>query len=104
MYMIPDKAQHYYGSYLLSSVSQKYLGDVVGPLTTFAVGFLWEVKDNKSKLNGHPGILIGFSTRDLIADGLGVLSSIVNKGSKVKMWLDYSRIDKEIMFNVSMKI
>ncbi|KKL67805.1 hypothetical protein LCGC14_2131360, partial [marine sediment metagenome] len=44
-FTVPDKAQHYWGSYVLSAISQKYSGSKTGPLIAFALGYLWEVKD-----------------------------------------------------------
>ena len=95
-FMIPDKAQHYWGSYALSITGSKYMGDKVGTLTAAALGFLWEVKDDKE---GN-----GFSYKDLIADYLGVVSSIVNKNKDIKLWLDYSTIDKEITLNICWRL
>jgi uncharacterized protein YfiM (DUF2279 family) len=94
--MIPDKAQHYWGSYALSVAGQILGGYKVGTLTAATLGFLWEVKDNK--------IGNGFSYKDLIADYLGVASSIVNKNKTIKLWLDYSTVDKEIMFNICWRL
>ena len=101
-FMVPDKAQHYWGSYTLSVIGQKYLGKKTGPLTAFALGFLWEVKDSKTSL-GTNGI-VGFSYRDLIADGAGVLSSLINQSESVRLWLNYSTRDKEIILNMTIVI
>lgn len=102
--MVPDKAQHYWGSYLLSEVSQKYLGDKAGPLITFALGFFWEVKDSKTSLGTVDGGVVGFSYKDLLADGVGILSSAINRRGTLKLWMDYSTLHKEITFNVSLKL
>ena len=101
-FYIPDKAQHYWGSYALSVVGQKYLGKKAGPLTAFALGFLWEVKDSKTSL-GTDGV-VGFSYKDLIADGVGVLSSLINQSKNVRLWLNYSTRDKEIILNIRVMI
>lgn len=103
-FMIPDKAQHYWGSYTLSMVGQKYLGKKVGPLTAFALGFLWEVKDSKTSLGTMNGGIVGFSYKDLIADGIGVLSALVNQSESVRLWLNYSTRDKEIILNMTIAI
>ena len=102
MFWIPDKAQHYWGSYTLSMVGQKYLGKKTGPLTAFVLGFLWEVKDSKTSL-GTNGT-VGFSYRDLIADGAGVLSTIVNQKDDIKLWCDYSTACKTISLNICIKL
>lgn len=101
-FMIPDKVQHYWGSYALSVVGQKYLGERVGPLTAFALGFLWEVKDSRTSL-GTAGV-VGFSHKDLIAGGVGVLSSLVNRSESVRLWLNYSTLNKEIILNITIMI
>jgi len=36
-FTVPDKAQHYWGSYVLSAISQKYSGSKTGPLIAFAI-------------------------------------------------------------------
>lgn len=95
-FMIPDKAQHYWGSYALSKVGSKYLGDKTGTLTAIALGFIWEVKDNK--------VGNGFSYKDLIADYLGVATSIVNKNKDIKLWLNYSTTRQEIMLNICWRL
>jgi len=96
--MIPDKAQHYWGSYLLNEILTKHLGSVKGSLITFSLGFLWEVNDNQTQLTLDPedGV-VGFSYRDLIADGFGAVSSLINKSEKYKVMLDYSDREKWIM-------
>ena len=100
-FMIPDKAQHYWGSYTLSEIGQKYLSKKVGPIVAFTLGFLWEVKDSKTSLGTANGGVVGFSYRDLIADGVGVLSSLVNQSESVRLWLNYSTYDKEIILNMT---
>lgn len=91
-FMVPDKAQHYYGSYLLTEITSKYN---ISPVIVFTLGFLWEVKDNKTSLNTTNGV-VGFSYRDLIADGLGILSSRVNKHKNARLYLNYSTLEKTI--------
>lgn len=95
-FMVPDKAQHYYGSYVLSEICGKVLSKKRGAYVAFIFGFLWEIRDSKTSLGNG---VVGFSYRDLIADGLGVISSLVNN-EKVVMYVDYSTIYKEITFNV----
>ena len=103
-FMIPDKAQHYWGSYALSTIGQEYLGKKMGSLTAFALGFLWEVKDSKTSLGTANGGVVGFSYKDLIADGVGVLSSLVNQSENVRLWLNYSTYDKKIILNIAITI
>lgn len=89
-FSVPDKAQHYWGSYVLTEVGGKSFDRAA---LVFFAGFLWEVNDDKRG--------VGFSSRDLIADVLGVVSSIVNSSESTKLWLDYSVADKTISMNVS---
>ena len=103
-FMVPDKAQHYWGSYGLNTIGQKYLGNTVGSLTALTLGYLWEVKDSKTSLGTANGGVVGFSYKDLIADYIGVTSSLINKNNRVKMWLDYSTADEEIMLHFSLSI
>lgn len=100
-FMIPDKAQHYWGSYALSEIGQKYFGNKIGPLTAFVLGYLWEVKDSRTSLGTMNDGVVGFSYKDLIADGVGVLSSLVNQSEDVRLWLNYSTRDKEIILNMT---
>jgi len=99
-FWIPDKAQHYYGSYLLNCINTEYLGKWKGSIATLTLGFLWEVKDSKTALDTTNGGVIGFSYRDLIADGLGVLSSQINKRNDLKIWITYNTEKEFIMLNV----
>lgn len=41
-FWIPDKIQHYWGSYALTEIFSKKCGKIPGALTTFTAGFLWE--------------------------------------------------------------
>jgi len=104
MQWVPDKAQHYWGSYALSAAGQNYLGTKAGVITSILLGYLWEVKDSKTSFSTTNGGTVGFSYRDLIADGLGSISAWVNRNKNVKMWLHYSTGDEAILFNVSVKL
>lgn len=101
--MVPDKAQHYWGSYVLNEVCGKVLGKELGAAMTFALGFIWEVKDSETSLGTANSGVVGFSYRDLIADGLGVVSSLVNNSRTVVMYVDYSTAREEISFNIAMR-
>ncbi|MBU0846412.1 hypothetical protein KKH23_04425, partial [Patescibacteria group bacterium] len=46
MFLIPDKAQHYYGSYILGEVITTNTNEWIGPLVALGLGFVWEVKDD----------------------------------------------------------
>ena len=54
-FQIPDKVQHYWGSYMLSTT--------LSPESAFLAGFLWEVKQ---KIQGGE-----FGEKDLLLDLLG---------------------------------
>jgi len=99
MFSIPDKAQHYYGSQLLSEVTGRLsflpAHEVTAPLLAFSIGFFWEVyQENRG---------IGFSERDLLADALGVLASKANRGNTV-MYLNYSSADRTIILNLGVRL
>ncbi len=98
-FMIPDKVQHYYGSYLLTEITSKYLGNTLGSLAAFTCGFLWEVKDSETVLETKG--VVGFSYRDLIADGLGVITSKINKNPNSRMFMTYDTLNKTIMLNAA---
>ena len=101
-FTVPDKVQHYYGSYLLTEAAKSKIGPVKGALIVLTAGFLWEVKDSYIRL-GTDGT-VGFSYRDLIADGLGIVSSLLNKSNKIKILCDYSTMKKQIMLKVYFKL
>lgn len=101
-FMVPDKAQHYWGSYALTEVFRPKMGRTFGAISAFALGFFWEVKDSKTKLGTANGGVVGFSYRDLIADGLGVLSSTLTNDRWV-FFVDYSTLEKTITFNASFR-
>jgi hypothetical protein len=92
-FMVPDKAQHYYGSAMLTATSSKVLGKDVGAVASLVAGFLWEIKDDHV---GH-----GFSVRDLVADGLGVLTSRIGWSGPVKVYGDYSVTEETVSINAS---
>lgn len=95
IFSVPDKAQHYYGSMLLTSTFRRFplpAEKVTVPILAFTAGFFWEVWQESRG--------IGFSNRDLFADALGVVTSTFSSQS-TKMWIDYSTNEKTITFNVS---
>ena len=100
-FWVPDKVQHYWGSYLLNKITVRYLGDVGGSITSFAFGFLWEVKDSKTSLGTVNGGVVGFSVRDLLADGLGVLSERINTHQNIKFYTVYDTQERYLMLNVT---
>jgi len=96
-FMVPDKAQHFYGSALVNEFCKRLPlpeKGVAGPTLSVTIGFMWEVYQEK---NG-----IGFSERDLIADVLGVAASQISS-EHVVIWLDYSIQEKVIMLNFSVR-
>lgn len=85
-FMIPDKVQHYWGSYFLSRQST--------PVVSLIAGVSWEFYQDE------------FSIRDVIADSFGILSEQINKGAflfddNVRMWMDYNTLNKEVLINIS---
>ena len=89
-FMIPDKAQHYWGSALLGFVGNQLplpLRQVTVPFLALGAGYFWEVWQQDQG--------IGFSERDLVADAFGVLSSQINS-EDFKMHMDYSLSEKTV--------
>lgn len=80
-FMVPDKIQHYWGSYFISRQST--------PIVSLIAGVSWEFYQDE------------FSIRDVIADSFGILSEQVNKSDHVRMWMDYNTLDKEVLINIS---
>ena len=98
-FLIPDKAQHFYGSQLLSSK--------VGPVKAIACGVLWEL------LEARMGDFV--SGRDLIADVLGVIASrLDNKVSALRttsrlegdlrLWIEWDKERGEIMLKLGVRL
>lgn len=97
-FMVPDKAQHYWGSAFLNEVGKRLplpQRRITSPALALTIGFFYEVWQESRG--------IGFSPRDLIADALGVASSHLNSGT-VSMWLDYSVSQKTIMINLTRQL
>lgn len=99
MFTVPDKAQHYYGSLLLSEVGSRLSflpgREVTAPLLALGIGFLWEIyQDNQG---------VGFSERDLLADALAVVASKANSENAF-MYLNYSNVERTITINMSVKL
>lgn len=80
-FMVPDKVQHFWGSYFISQQTS--------PAVSFVAGVGWEIYQDK------------FSIRDVVADSFGILSSELNKSSHVRMWIDYNTLNQEVLINVS---
>lgn len=80
---MPDKAAHFYGSYALERLSHDVTKDELMS-SSFVIGF----GIGKEILDGYRE---GFSFRDILADALGVSSSVFNRGSEsVKVICDYT--------------
>lgn len=94
-FWIPDKAQHYYGSMLVTETFKRLslpAENVTVPALAFTAGFFWEVMQERKGA--------GFSRRDLFADALGVASSQFSSRT-VKLWVDYSTNEGTITFNIT---
>ena len=92
-FVIPDKAQHYWGSALLNEIGKKLSlpeERYTGPALALTAGFLYEAWQSSKG--------IGFSPRDLAADALGVATSHFNSDS-FSIWMDYSTREETIMMN-----
>lgn len=89
-FMVPDKAQHYWGSAFLGYVGKQLplpLRRVTVPFLALGAGYLWEIWQQDQG--------IGFSERDFVADAFGVLSSQISSRD-LKMHMDYSLSEKTI--------
>lgn len=99
LYSIPDKAQHFYGSQLLTELSGRLSflpsREVTAPLLAFGIGLLWEIYQENQGL--------GFSERDLMADALGVIAYKANRG-RTRMYLDYSTTHRTIIVNFGLQL
>ena len=92
-FMVPDKAQHYWGSRLLAAALDRLplpARTVTSPLLALAAGLGYELwQESKG---------IGFSPRDLLANALGIAGQ---RAGTLTTWVDYSTVEKTITFNVS---
>lgn len=97
-FMIPDKAQHFYGSAMVNEFSKQLPLpgiNILGPILSLTAGFMWETyQDQKG---------IGFSQRDLAADAMGIAASQLSS-EHMSFWLDYSTTEQVIMFKVAMRL
>lgn len=64
-FLVPDKAEHFWGSYMITRA--------VGPVPAFLVGVAYE--SYQASQGGF------FSERDVAANALGILSAIINPHS-----------------------
>lgn len=95
-FMVPDKMQHFYGSYLLTE-------QIDWPAATL-LGILWECKDAAAGSE--------FSINDLVADGLGIASALLNNKAEIHgkspgrfaAALDWRQSQNELIFFVKMKL
>lgn len=95
LFMIPDKAQHAWGSMLLNNTFKELnlpAEKISAPLLSFAAGFFYEVYQENQGL--------GFSQRDLVSDVAGILASELTGDSTV-MYISYESSTKIIMVNFS---
>jgi len=69
-FVVPDKAQHFWGSWALA--------EKAGPVSALVVGVLWELYQDRK--GDH------ICARDLLADGLGVLSAEFAPGRMAVVW------------------
>ena len=94
-FMVPDKAQHYWGSRLLVAALDRLplpAKSVTSPLLAFAAGLGYELWQESQG--------IGFSPRDLLANVLGIAGQRVGA---LATWVEYSIVEGTITFNVSVK-
>ncbi|MCH9024922.1 MAG: hypothetical protein IH931_06270 [candidate division Zixibacteria bacterium] len=84
-FSVPDKFQHFWGSVALT--------EILGPMPALAIGIGKEIYDDKK-------IKVGFSSRDIVADILGVISAKLTETEKVSLWLDWRPEDDVIIVQI----
>jgi len=84
-FAVPDKFQHFWGSAALT--------EILGPMPALAIGISKEIYDDKKTR-------VGFSSRDIVADILGVVSAKLTETEKVSLWLDWRPEDKVIIVQI----
>lgn len=99
-FMVPDKAQHYWGTRALAEVAKLRMSGVAAATLALAAGFMWEVKDNYTPLGA--GGLVGFSWRDFVADILGAGGTLLDNET-VTTWVQWSTKEKTITLNISVR-
>ena len=69
-----DKLEHFLGSFVLAYFLSLWVNPLLSAMTTFTLGFLWEIKDAFYPYEVY-GILggDGFSYKDLAADYIGAM-------------------------------
>ena len=84
-FSVPDKFQHFWGSAALT--------EILGPMPALAIGISKEIYDDKKAK-------AGFSSRDIVADILGVVSAKLTETDKVNLWLDWRPEDDAIIVQI----
>ena len=84
-FSVPDKFQHFWGSAALT--------EILGPMPALALGISKEIYDDKVAQ-------VGFSSRDIVADILGVVSAKLTETNKVSLWLDWRPQEDVIMVQI----
>ncbi len=84
-FSVPDKFQHFWGSAALT--------EILGPMPALAIGISKEIYDEKKTR-------VGFSSRDIVADILGVVSAKLTETEKVSLWLDWRPQDDAIIVQI----
>ena len=79
-FWMPDKAQHFYGSQLMTEAG-------VNPLLVFVGGIFYELSQPE------------FSERDVLANTLGIIAG----QHKFRMAVDYSTVREQIVLRIAVK-
>ena len=88
-FSVPDKFQHFWGSAALT--------EIIGPMPALAIGISKEIYDDKKTK-------AGFSSRDIVADILGVISAKLTETEKVSLWLDWRPEDDAIIVQIGISL
>ena len=88
-FSVPDKFQHFWGSVALT--------EILGPMPALAIGISKEIYDDKKAK-------VGFSSRDIVADILGVVSAKLTETDKVSLWLDWRPQEDVIIVQIGIGI
>ena len=88
-FAVPDKFQHFWGSAALT--------EIIGPMPALAIGISKEIYDDKKTK-------VGFSSRDIVADILGVVSAKLTETNKVILWLDWRPEDDVMIVQIGISL
>lgn len=87
-FWVPDKAQHFYGSNVMTESG-------LHPMLVFSAGLIYELWQERQG--------VGFSKRDIIANTFGIMAGMLNH-DKMIMMMDYSVLNKHLMLRLVVRL